>query len=828
MKRTFLLCLPLLLCCDSALFAQNAADNGPRLYAAEAGLPPEATAAEISRAEAALSTAAANLPGQPDTAADSDKAGELGKGPWEVASVAVKGNINVKPKVIEKTGHAKRGKLYYKEFINSDIESILGLGSIETVSLDIADLPGQPVADKFRGVAGSSNAAIVTYLVTEKFMIKGLKIAGAKQLSKGTVKGEMALKEKDFFDELKIREDIVKITDKYHEKGYIEAKAGYETAYDTAAHACALTINIVEGKKARIAEVRLDGAVGYKTKKLAGKMKNRPGKIYSPQDLDNDFKALEAFYRNNGYSEFTLENSSVTFNEDKSKVFIQAVLKEGPRQRFGTTTFAGNTVYTSKTLSELLEYRRGKLFNQEKFDDTIRTLQDKYADKGYLKALLKPDKVPNPATGELDINFSVTENNPIYVGNIDIAGNKATKTYVLRREIVQKEGEIFSSGKIRRSQEKLFNLGFLDDVGIAVNPTPDPDKVDLVFDVAEGKPGMLTAGAGISSRDGLVGTLSLQHLNLLGRAYRTSLSWNFGKRVQDYSLGWSTPWFAGKPTTLGLDIFNTRHYMPYRDTLSAYTERRTGGKVTLGPRFEDDKYHLTTSYTYEKVEVFEVDALYKDELIQSKNTNSSVYVELARDTRDNVWDPTRGSRSSIGADLTGGPLGGDVNYYKPSFTHSYNLKLFSIDEYPFVFALSNKFGYGAGFGHTPKLPVYERFFLGGADTIRGYNNNGQIGPLNGGNAYDVLNLEFHFPLAREKKRTIVQWAFFMDIGNSWEHFNDVSLRSGSKINDLKMGAGFGIRFTTPAFPIRLDWGYGFNHKPGEQLSDIYFTLGNLF
>ncbi len=819
MKKIIFICLPLLLSCAGAVFAQSPADAGP---------DPAMTGAAPALTETALSTAAANLPGLSDAAADSGLAGGPGKGPWEVASISVKGNINVKAKVITKTGHAKKGKLYYKDFINSDIEGILGLGSIETVSLDIADLPGRPVADKFRGVSGSSNAATVTYLVTEKFMIKTLKIAGAKQLSKGTVKSEMALKEKDFFDELKIREDIIKITDKYHEKGYIEAKAEYETAYDTATHTCNLTINIIEGSKARIAEVTLEGATGYKVKKLVGKMKNRPKKIYTPQELDNDFKTLEAFYKNSGYGEYSLDSSSVTFNDDKSKVFIKAVIKEGPRQRFGATTFSGNTVYSSKILTELLEYRRGKLFNQERFDDTIRALQDKYADKGYLKALLRPDKTPNAATGELDIDFSVTENNPVYVGNIDIAGNKATKTYVLRREIAQKEGEVFSSGKIRRSQEKLFNLGFLDDVGIVINPTPDPDKVDLVFDVAEGKPGMLTAGAGISSRDGLVGTLSLQHLNLLGRAYRTSLSWNFGRRVQDYSLSWSTPWFAGKPTTLGLDIFNTRHYMPYRDTLSAYTERRMGGKITVGPRFEEDKYHLTTSYTYEKVEVFDVDSVYASELPKSTNKNSSVYVELARDTRDNVWDPTRGCRSAIGADLTGGPLGGDVNYYKPSLTHSYNLKLFSIDDYPFVFALSNKFGYGAGFGHTPKLPVYERFFLGGADTIRGYSNNGQIGPLNGGNVYDVLNLEFHFPLAREKKRTIVQWAFFLDIGNSWEHFNDVSLRSGTKTNDLKAGAGFGIRFTTPAFPIRLDWGYGFNHKPGEQLSDIYFTLGNLF
>ena len=171
---------------------------------------------------------------------------------------------------------------------------------------------------------------------------------------------------------------------------------------------------------------------------------------------------------------------------------------------------------------------------------------------------------------------------------------------------------------------------------------------------------------------------------------------------------------------------------------------------------------------------------------------------------------------------------GDENYYKPTLSSSYNLKLFSIEDYPFVLAASNRLGYAGRFGSTASVPVTERFFLGGAETIRGYANNGQIGPPNGGRVYDVMNIEFKIPLAREHKRTIVQWAFFFDLGNSWDGFDTVNLHTGSGVNNLKAGAGFGLRFTTPAFPIRLDWGYGFNHKPGEQHSDIYFTLGNLF
>ena len=298
--------------------------------------------------------------------------------------------------------------------------------------------------------------------------------------------------------------------------------------------------------------------------------------------------------------------------------------------------------------------------------------------------------------------------------------------------------------------------------------------------------------------------------------------------MQDYYLSWSTPWVGNHPTSLGVDVFNTRRYKPYQNTISAYTERRSGGKVTLGPRFEEDKYHLTTAYTYENVRIADVDTLYQSELSAGTSVTSSIYLEFARDTRDNVWDPTRGTKSSIGVEYAGGPLQGDVNYYKPTFSYSYNLKLFSIDDYPFVMAFGNRFGFVGRFGSTKKVPVYERYFLGGAETVRGYSRNGQIGPLNGGRVYDVANIEFKFPLARERRRTIVQFAFFFDIGNSWDAFDRISARFGTGTTNLKAGAGFGIRFTTPAFPIRLDWGYGFNHKPGEQRSDIYFTLGNLF
>ncbi|MBU2529578.1 MAG: outer membrane protein assembly factor BamA [Elusimicrobia bacterium] len=763
-----------------------------------------------------------------DEASAPDMEVNLPEGPWIIKELAVKGNINIKSKVIIKTSKTKKNETYYKDDINADIERILGLGSIENVSIDISPITDELLFSDIKDTLNYKHPVRLTFMVKEKLMITDILVKGNEKLSAASIKRTMNLAKKDFFDELKAREDIIAITDKYHTKGFIDATTDYEIKIDTAANTCQLSIIVKEGEKSKITDVSIPNVKSFELKKVLKKMKNRPKKVYAPLDLADDLKKIEIFYKNSGFNNFKINSSSVVFNENKSEVFIKIDIEEGLKFTFGDTSFTGNSAYTTKDLQELLEYKKDKFYSDERLQETLRAIQNKYADKGYLRALIKPLKIENKDTGALDINFQIEENSQIYVDHIDVEGNKATKTYVLRREIAQKEGAIFSSSKIRRSQEKIFNLGFIDDVQLAINPSSSPDKVDLVFDIAEGKPGMLTAGAGVSSNEGLVGTLSAQHLNMFGRAQKLSISWQFGARMQDYHVSWTTPWIKDKPISLGGDVYNTRRYRPYMNSLSAYTEKRTGGKISLGPRFEDDKYRLNTSYTFENVKISGVKDEYKTVLTEGTSATSSIYVEFARDTRNNIWDPVSGSRSSIGLELTGGPLRGDVNFYKPNISFSYNHKLFEIDDYPFVLSFANRFGYVARFGSTKSVPVYERYFIGGSETVRGYNSNGQIGPLNGGKVYSVANVEFKFPLARERKRTIVQWAFFFDVGNSWEDFNNVSIRFGTGTTRLKAGADFGIRFTTPAFPIRLDWAYGFNHEPGEQRSDIYFTLGNLF
>jgi outer membrane protein insertion porin family len=750
---------------------------------------------------------------------------DVGDGPWMICALAADGLKLNKEKVIFKHVKAKRGELYDKTDIGKDVQDIVGLGDFSKAEVDISAMPGEH-KDKDSGKMYPCRK--ITYRVAERPIIDEIVFEGRKELSKGTLTDEMSLKEGDPYDEVKMIDDVRKIKEKYSQKGYINARADYAASPGKKPNTVKLTVNVAEGAQARVKTVEFTGVTGYPQKKVIKQTKNRPDKVYSPSDMDQDKRDVEDFYRNDGYYDFKIDTPTVSFNAEQSEVYIKYNVTEGPKAVFGDTVFAGNLVLKTTDLATAEEYVKGKTFNQEYYDDTIRAIQEKYANIGHLKAAIKPEKTYDPANRVLNIKFNIEENSIIYVDHIDVGGNKATKTYVLRREISLKEGDVFSAAKVKRSQQKLMNLGFLDDVVLDIQPTSDPDKVDLGFDVVEGKPGMLTLGATVSSTDGLYGDMSIKHMNLFGKAEQLALNWQIGSRVLNYSISWTTPWIDEKPISFGVDLFDTSRERPYSTTSDAYTDKRVGGTVRLGPRFDDDKYELNLAYTYETINISDVDTTYASTIAEGTSTTSKISAEFAVDTRDNKWDPTTGMRNAVSFELSGGPLFGDVDLYKTGFTSTWNHKLFSVGDYPFVWGISNRFGLMGRYGSTTDVPVYEKYFLGGADTIRGYDNTGQVGPANGGTVFYIFNTELRFPIARERRHTIVQGAFFFDMGNDWDNINDISFETGSSTNQLKMGAGFGIRFTTPAFPIRLDWGYGFNHSTGESKSQLYFTMGNLF
>ncbi|OGR47600.1 MAG: outer membrane protein assembly factor BamA [Elusimicrobia bacterium GWC2_65_9] len=748
--------------------------------------------------------------------------------PWVIGEIKAEGLKNVKLSTIRGQIKARKGALYDRPDLDQDIQILLGMGEFERVGAEIS-LLDKPVPEHFRKSAGADRQVLLTFTIGEKPLVRKIIFEGQKKVSKGTLSDLLAVKTSDPYDRSKLLEDRRKVLDKYREKGFLDAVVTTDVRLDTAASKTDLVFKIVEGPKSRIELIELAGTKTMNVKKLLKLMKNRRKKVYFEKDLPEDVKKIEAEYKNNGYLDVRLSTPLVTLSLDKTRISIALGVEEGRAYRFGETAFAGHLVFTSSSLAKTVEYRRGKIFNQEKFEDTIRGIQELYADVGRLRARINPVKTFNAKTDQMDVLYQILEGPISYVDHVDVEGNKATKTHVIRREIVVKPGDRFSAARVRKSREKIMNLGFMDEVDVDLQSSPtDPDKVDLTFDVAEGKPGMLTAGAAYSSIDGIIGNLSLQHLNLFGRAQKASLQWSFGKRVQDYSASWTTPWVGNHPTSLGFDVYNTRRVNPFDTSLAAYVEKRTGGAVRVGPRFQEDKYQLNLTYSISRITIQNVQNQFTGMLTEGTSIQSSFSAEFARDTRDSIWDPTRGTRLSLGSQLSGGPFMGDIHYFKPFTAAQSHWTLLTVEDWPFVLSSYQRAGYVTQFNVTKQVPVQDRYFIGGQDSLRGYSPSGEAGYHSGGKIYGVANLEFGFPLARERKKSIVKLVLFGDAGGSWDRVRDVSGRVGSGTRDIKTDVGIGLRFVTPAFPIRLDYGYGLNHRTGERLYQINFGLGPLF
>lgn len=721
-------------------------------------------------------------------------------------AVLFEGLSNVKEKTARRLVKSKAGKPYSEETVKADIQSILSNGSFDDVEVSI-----------------DTATYRLVFIVKERPYVKTITFKGNKKISSGRLRDEATIKQKEFYDVARFEESKAKILALYADKGYSDCKLEAYPTTDSKTNLMAINFLITEGNKIVIGEVIPEGVKAYKNKKILKLMKSKKKKIFKEDVLQKDIQEIETFYKNNGFINVKVGEYSVTYDDKRTSVKIKIPVSEGARYKVGKISFTENPVYTEKELRKAVALKAGNIFKDEEFQETRMALMELYSDKGYLHCQLEPEYMPDDEKGVMNINFRINENEVIYLGRVYIDGLVNTKEFVIRREITLNEGDVFAAPKVRRSMEKIYNLGFIDSVEPDIQPTSQPNVMDLVMNIGEGKPGILSAGAGYSSIDQLVGTLQLQHINLFSRAQRLNLMWEFGARKQNYEIGWTDPWFLDKPMSFGLNVFNTERLRDYGSVFSAYKEGRKGGSVSVGPRLSD-YLSLGFSYTYEEVGVYDITNLIADSVSETHDITSSVNSQIVWDSRDNIFDATKGNRQSLAVQYAGDPLGGNINFIKPIVKSSWFFPSF----WKFVLSLNGTFGLVQNFGNSATVPIYEKFYVGGAETVRGYQYRSEIGPTEGGKVSTVFNIEYKFPIVQEKKRTILQGAFFADAGGAWDDIKDLNLEIGNGTRNIKTGVGFGIRFTTPVFPLRLDWGYGLNHNTGEELSQFYFTIGNIF
>jgi outer membrane protein insertion porin family len=382
---------------------------------------------------------------------------------------------------------------------------------------------------------------------------------------------------------------------------------------------------------------------------------------------------------------------------------------------------------------------------------------------------------------------------------------------VLRRELRVAEGELFTYQKLVRSRQRLFNLGFFDEVNVGTDQGSTPDKIVVNIEVKERATGVFSIGAGYSSLDSLFATLDISQRNLFGRGQEVFLRFRIGSVSRLGLIGFTEPYLFDIPLRAGFDIYD--RFREYDD----FTEERLGGDIRASYPLSE---YLTLSglYRLEDVEISDVSPTASEDLKseEGKKLNSVIEVSLARDSRDNIFEPTRGSRNSLEFMFAG--LGGDTQFYKFIAESAWFVPL---PVFNLVWAVRGLYGMAEGWGGQ-EVPIFERFFLGGATTLRGQRTRSVApkddqGDVIGGDKELLFNTELLIPVVAR-----FRIALFFDAGNAYGFGTDFDP------TDLRYGAGVGVRFFSPLGPMRLDLGYNLDRKPGEKEFQVNFTVGAPF
>jgi outer membrane protein insertion porin family len=678
--------------------------------------------------------------------------------------------------------------------------------------------------------------------VVERPRIGAITFSGNKRRSTDDLEKKLFLHVGEPYAPVTVQTQIDTLLQYYHDQGFGRAAIDAKTDSSMGAHRIKLTFLVREGERVRITRIELAGVRAFPAKKLRKTLATKPKGLFGGGELKDetfseDTEKLTAYYRNHGYRDARVVSHDLRQGKKPRDLTLVLTVEEGSPYVMGSVSWSGNRVVKDAALQRLWTPKPGDRYDASRIQKAQADAYATYAEEGYLYLGIEPREVVRDSA--VDVEFTIQEGSPSNVRYIEIAGNHGTREKVIRREINIHEGDRFKRSALVRSQGDVFRLGFFEDVQIDFVPAESTD-VDITLKVKEKQVGTASAGAGYTAESGLTGFVELGHNNVLGNGQNLSLHLERGAKRSDYFVSFTEPWFHDTPTLLGISGYKTDR------ELDLYDEKRTGGSVRIGrPLPWPDYSRGSLTYQLEDVTIFidkatlsAQDSIVLRGLENGQPTlSSSLSGYFLRNTTNNPFYPTRGSKFSIESEAAGGPFGGSVNFHKHRIEG--RVWLPSLIK-GFTTMVRGRVGFLSEYAdQNLPVPPYERFRLGGGtttDPLRGYDdymvvpekfirdvNNitsttkfdstlGQnvttydttktVVRYPGGRFMTLFTIEQQFPIAHP-----LHGVLFFDAGNTWD------LLQEARPFDLKMGAGAGIRLEIPLLGnIGFDFGYGFNRR----------------
>lgn len=733
-----------------------------------------------------------------------------------VKGIEVQGNKKIDTFAILAKIKSKENQPINQQQLREDLKAVYQMGFFEDVQIST-----ETVEDGIK----------VIFTVQEKPFLVEIQFSGNRQMDAQALKDKITLKDQTFVDPQQIKENAEKLREYYEQEGYFEARVT-PVLKEVEIDKVGLTFFINEGPRAKIKILDFEGRHALSARELKKAIETHRyfwltswltgAGIYKKEILEQDAERVKEVYLDHGYLQAQVGVPRVVLSQDKKWFDITFPVVEGEQFRVRNIQFSGNSLFSADQLKPTLKLKEGDVLKRNLLQDDVRAVTDQYGARGYLFTQVVPQLNPDPLTHTVNVMLEVREQGPVIVRRVNILGNDKTRDKVIRRELRVNEQEVIDTQSLRRSFQRLNNLNFFESVEI-VPQEVKPDLVDLQVRVKEKPTGTFSVGGGYSSVDRLVGLVEITQGNLFGRGQLLQGRLETGKRRTTYSLTFREPYLLDYPVAGTVDLFDQER------NFDSYKEDRRGGGLTFSKSF-NEYVSASTGYVLENLRIFETTRdssgnciaalLICDQEKLGRTTTSSVSVSLARDTRDFFFDPSRGARNLISYEHAGTFLGGTNDYYKVVFDSSRYFPIW----WSTVFSLHGRLGYAYPFGDK-KLPQGERFYVGGLNSVRGFEF-GEAGPVDpktrdviGGNKQLILNVEYVFPILTEAK---IKGVVFFDAGRGFDNPDFIKFR-------LRYSAGFGIRLLLPIGPIRLEWGKNLNPRPGERGGFLpEFSIGTLF
>jgi len=719
--------------------------------------------------------------------------------PVLIKELTVEGNRRVQEAVILGRVKSAIGAIFNPAQLSEDVRAVFALGFFDDVQLKIEDFEG--------GVK-------VGFVVVERPFVRDVDFVGNKHVSTNELQDKIDLKLGSVYNPVDVQRARERMKEHYESEGYFEVQITPDIEkFADGDVKVVFTIN--EGRQMKIEEIVIRGNRGLTDKQIKNAMATQERQYWilrgtvQRQRLDEDVDRILQLYNDHGYIQARVESHDVTVDREKARVTINIVVVEGSQHHVASVGFTGVTLVPESEVRRQVKLKAGDVFSRSALRDSVKSIEDLYSNIGRASAEVNPKLDVQPES-KITILFEVNEGPTVYVERINIAGNVRSQDKILRRELQMAEGEIFTLRKMQRSKQRLTNLGYFEKVEVNTAPGSDKTKIVVNIDVTERPTGLFSIGGGFSSADGILGTIDLSQNNFLGRGWLATIKIRAGANLQQGQLSFTEPWLFDRPLAAGFDLFSTQ-----RQFLE-YDYRTLGGGLRLSHPFEEFwRWHL--GYRLTRDEILHVknpeDSFLRDE--EGTHVTSLVSGVVSRDSRDSIQTPSKGGQVAWTTELAG--LGGDHHYSKTTLFTTY----FQPVWFGHILSGRAEGGYGFGFGDE-RLPVFERFFLGGPNSIRSFKTR-QISPRDefgtriGGTTEVLGNIEYLIPLPFD-----VRLAAFFDIGNVY------GFKTKFDLSDLRKAAGGGIRWVSPFGAIRVDYGFNLDRRAGEKAANFHFSVGSPF